>query len=142
MYDRRFADIVEYRKKMYAVLCKSFFQKFIPQDSVILDIAAGYCEFVNNIIGSKKIALDMNPDVSKYAEKGTDISLPLRRYVKTSQSTTIMARGSKTAQVSPSIFWIYLDLKSLAVRSYSILRFKYSCLIKSCPSIIILDIPI
>jgi len=54
---------------MYDVLCKVFFQKFIPKNSTVLDVAAGHCEFINAIEAKEKIALDLNPDVKKYASK-------------------------------------------------------------------------
>src|SRR3989344_3798525 len=75
IYKRRFGDDIKFRDKMYAVLCQQVFQKYIPKDAVVLDIAAGYCEFINNIIAGKKIALDLNVDVKKYADKDVIIIL-------------------------------------------------------------------
>lgn len=71
MYYRRFGKDVEFRKKMYQVLCSKFFQKYIPENAVVLDIAAGYCEFINNIKAKRKIALDLNSDLRKFA--GNDV---------------------------------------------------------------------
>jgi len=56
---------------MYQVLCADFFQKYIPEDATVLEIGAGYCEFINNIRAKKKIALDLNPDIKKFA--GDDV---------------------------------------------------------------------
>ena len=75
IYKRRFGDDLKFRDKMYAILCNKFFQKYIPKDAVVLDIAAGYCEFINNIIARKKIALDLNVDVGKYADNDVEIIL-------------------------------------------------------------------
>ncbi|MBI2193882.1 MAG: methyltransferase domain-containing protein [Planctomycetes bacterium] len=47
-------------------MCSDFFQAYVPRDSVVLDVAAGYCEFINHIEARKKIALDLNPDVQKF----------------------------------------------------------------------------
>ncbi|MDI6810225.1 MAG: class I SAM-dependent methyltransferase [archaeon] len=71
MYRRRFGKDVEFRKRMYQVLCADFFQKYIPDDAIVLEIGAGYCEFINNIKAKKKIALDLNPDIKKFA--GDDV---------------------------------------------------------------------
>lgn len=38
-----------------------------------MDIAAGYCEFINNIDCRKKYAVDINPDVGKFADKNVEI---------------------------------------------------------------------
>ncbi|MBF0215854.1 MAG: class I SAM-dependent methyltransferase [Candidatus Omnitrophica bacterium] len=55
---------------MYKVLCRDHFQKYVPRDGIILDLAAGYCEFINNINARGKIAVDINPDVRRYAAPG------------------------------------------------------------------------
>jgi len=75
MYQRRFGGDTEFRDKMYKVLCEEFFQKYIPKDSTVLDVAAGYCEFINNIKAKKKIALDLNSDVRKFAGKDVEVMI-------------------------------------------------------------------
>lgn len=73
IYQRRFnADIV-FRNKMWKLLCRNFFQKYIPTDSVVLEVAAGYCEFINNIVGKRKIVLDLNSDIRKFAANGVEV---------------------------------------------------------------------
>jgi ubiquinone/menaquinone biosynthesis C-methylase UbiE len=67
-YRRRFGADATFRQKMYEVLCREFFQKYVPKDAAVLDVAAGYCEFINNIEANEKIALDLNPDVEKFAK--------------------------------------------------------------------------
>jgi ubiquinone/menaquinone biosynthesis C-methylase UbiE len=39
----------------------------------ILDVAAGYCEFINNIAADEKFALDMNPDAQRFAAEGVTV---------------------------------------------------------------------
>ena len=75
MYQRRFGADIEFRKGLWSVLCKDFFQKYIPKEAVILEVAAGYCEFINNIVGKRKIALDLNPDVKKFASGEVEVVL-------------------------------------------------------------------
>jgi ubiquinone/menaquinone biosynthesis C-methylase UbiE len=45
-----------------------YLDKYIPAGTV-LDIGAGYCDFINNISAKEKIALDYSPELSKYASK-------------------------------------------------------------------------
>lgn len=45
-----------------------YLQKFIPENSTILDIGCGYADFINGIIGDKKIAIDLNPEIKKFIE--------------------------------------------------------------------------
>jgi ubiquinone/menaquinone biosynthesis C-methylase UbiE len=75
MYHRRFGKEIEFRNKMWSILCKDFFQNYVPQDSTVLDIGAGYCEFINNIKARKKLALDSNPDISDFISNEVQIVL-------------------------------------------------------------------
>jgi len=47
--------------------------RFFPEDATVLEIGAGYCELINNIKAKKKIALDLNPDIKKFA--GDDVEV-------------------------------------------------------------------
>lgn len=73
IYKKRFADTLNFRNKMWQVLCRDFFQKFIPEDSTILELGSGYCEFINNIKARRKIALDINEDTKLIANKDVEV---------------------------------------------------------------------
>jgi len=89
IYYRRFGKDIEFRKEMYHVLCDKFFQRYIPQNAVVLDIAAGYCEFINNIKAKKKIALDLNPDVKQFAENDVEVIISPSTDMKQIKSETV-----------------------------------------------------
>ncbi|WP_310529022.1 class I SAM-dependent methyltransferase [Nocardioides sp.] len=72
LYGRRFADEHEMRTDLWEVLCQDFFQKFVPEDATVLDVAAGHCEFINNIRAGRRIAVDLNPDVVSRAADGVE----------------------------------------------------------------------
>ncbi|MCL1957750.1 MAG: hypothetical protein FWF63_10530 [Fibromonadales bacterium] len=67
LYKNRFDKQLEKKNAIWKILCKYFFQKFIDENSIVCDIAAGNCEFINNIKAKQKIAFDLNPDLSLYA---------------------------------------------------------------------------
>lgn len=68
LYEHRFGNNkIEGRKALWQVLCHDFFQNYVPKDSAVLDVGAGYCEFINNIDCSKKYAVDLNKDTVRYA---------------------------------------------------------------------------
>ena len=68
IYRRRFNEYeCEQKNKIWEVLCPNFFQKFVPLDAAVLDIGAGYCEFINNILCAKKFAVDLNEDTPSFA---------------------------------------------------------------------------
>lgn len=60
IYADRFDKDAAKREVMWKILCKDYFQKFIKSSDTVLDLAAGYCEFINNIKCGKKIAVDLN----------------------------------------------------------------------------------
>ena len=70
IYKRRFGPDVMFRQRMWKVLCKSFFQRYVPTTATVLEVGAGYCEFINNITAARKAALDLNPDTKDYAAPG------------------------------------------------------------------------
>jgi len=68
LYQLRFSSAeLEKKKKLWKILCHNFFQKYIPPDATVVDIGAGYCEFINNIEAKLKFAVDLNPAISQYA---------------------------------------------------------------------------
>lgn len=44
-----------------------YLQRFIPVTSHVLELGAGYCDFINNISAAQKYALDVFYDLDKYA---------------------------------------------------------------------------
>lgn len=69
LYRQRFAGDAALRAKhaIWQVLCADFFSRWIKPDETVVDIGAGYCEFINNIRAAHKIAVDLNPDVRRFA---------------------------------------------------------------------------
>ncbi len=43
-----------------------FHQKFVPEGGTVLDLGAGYCDFINNITAGKKYAVDTSPETPNY----------------------------------------------------------------------------
>ncbi len=75
IYARRFTPDLQFRREMWKVLCRDFFQKYISPNFHVLEIGAGYCEFINNIQAKQKTALDINPDVKNHVAEGVEIAL-------------------------------------------------------------------
>ena len=76
LYLRRFADMESYRNQVWREICR-YLRRFIPDDSDVLDIAAGYGEFINNIrVGrGKRFAVDLNPDTAGHLDREVHFSL-------------------------------------------------------------------
>ena len=60
-YQLRFAALGEYRNQVWRIMCRNFFSDYIPADSRVLDLGAGWGEFINNIIAADRLAMDLNP---------------------------------------------------------------------------------
>jgi SAM-dependent methyltransferase len=74
LYKERFSpEEVERKNRLWRVLCADFFQRFVPEDSVVLDIGAGYCEFINNIRARRKYAVDLNEDTRSFASPDVEV---------------------------------------------------------------------
>ncbi len=71
LYEARFEKKRLYKKSaVWRVLCKYFFEKWILPEDTVVDVAAGYCEFINHVKAKKKYAFDLNPDVENYSKIG------------------------------------------------------------------------
>ncbi|CAA9393535.1 bifunctional 2-polyprenyl-6-hydroxyphenol methylase/3-demethylubiquinol 3-O-methyltransferase UbiG [uncultured Nocardioides sp.] len=72
LYAQRFHDEGRQRLDVWEVLCSRFFQRWVPTDATVLDVAAGHCEFINSIRAGRRIAVDLNPDVAVKAAPGVE----------------------------------------------------------------------
>jgi SAM-dependent methyltransferase len=71
LYRQRFpAEILAQRDAVWKVLCRSWFARYIPKDARLLEVAAGYCEFINNVQAAERVAVDLNPDTKRHAAPG------------------------------------------------------------------------
>lgn len=67
LYRHRFSDVeLANKHKIWRVLCRDFFQKYVNRDDVVLDLGCGYGEFINNIEAGEKHGLDLNPDTPRF----------------------------------------------------------------------------
>jgi SAM-dependent methyltransferase len=74
LYSSRFNPAEQQRKEqIWRVLCADFFQRYVRPTDTVLDVGAGYCEFINNIECAQKIALDLNEDTPLHAAPGVRV---------------------------------------------------------------------
>ena len=91
LYANRFSDAERAAKsRLWKVLCGSFLSRYVPQNATVLDLGAGYCDFLNNIQALRKIAIDLNPDTGKYAGPGVEVYLlPLEQLGNAAAPNTV-----------------------------------------------------
>jgi SAM-dependent methyltransferase len=83
LYDTRFSARERAAKQaLWRVLCAEFFQRYVPRDATLLDLGAGFGEFVNHIACREKWALELDtrirgmvgPDVHVHVGSADDLS--------------------------------------------------------------------
>lgn len=48
-----------------------YLERYVPQPTGhVLDLAAGYCDFINNVRAAERVAMDANPDFARFADRG------------------------------------------------------------------------
>lgn len=91
LYRRRYADDARFRTAMWVVLCRRFFQAWVDPGAAVVELGAGHCDFINNIVAGRKIAVDLSPDTATHAATGVQ--------VVTSLSTDLSAIADRSADV-------------------------------------------
>lgn len=75
IYQDRFGQTgLERRDQLWKVLCRYYFDRRIPANATVLDLACGYGEFINNITAAHKLAVDLNPDAARHLKPGVVFS--------------------------------------------------------------------
>jgi len=74
LYDTRFSP-AERRAKdaVWQVLCADFFQRYVPENATVVDLGAGFCEFINHIRCREKWAVETDERVRELA--GSDVKV-------------------------------------------------------------------
>ncbi len=74
LYENRF-DSQQQKSKLllWKALIQDFLQPYVPKNGVVLDIAGGYCEFINQVSASSKYLIDLNPDCRLFASPDINI---------------------------------------------------------------------
>lgn len=63
------------RQEIWNVLCASFFDAYLEDVDTLLEIGAGYGEFINQAapLAKEKIVIDINPDTKKYVAENVRV---------------------------------------------------------------------
>ena len=87
LYRTRFSQQDRTRKyALWKVLCEQFLQRYVRPSDVVVDLGAGYGEFINHIHCARKYAVDLN-DETEHAV-GPDVTFLKRRASQLSEIPT------------------------------------------------------
>jgi dolichol-phosphate mannosyltransferase len=74
LYRNRFHQAERARKAaVWQVLYKGVFSRWIRAEDTVLDLGAGFCEFINSARARRRIAVDLNPDTRAFAADGVEV---------------------------------------------------------------------
>jgi SAM-dependent methyltransferase len=74
LYAQRFPeDVRPDRAALWRVLCEDFFQRYVGAGDTVLDVGAGFCDFINHIRCAEKVAVDVQDDVRTAAAPGVRV---------------------------------------------------------------------
>jgi len=73
VYSRRFAGLEQRRSQLWRILVHHYFDRWVKAEDTVLDVGAGYCEFINNVSAARKYALDSNP--ATFAKAAPDVTV-------------------------------------------------------------------
>ncbi len=74
LYQGRFSEKeVECKARIWEILCRHFFQDYVSPNDTVLDLGAGYCDFINNIQCREKLAVDLNDDTPLLAHNNVTV---------------------------------------------------------------------
>ncbi len=74
LYRNRFGPEDEaFKARVWSILWRRVFSRYIRPDDVLLDVGAGYCELVNAASARRRIAVDLNPELRRRAAPGVEV---------------------------------------------------------------------
>jgi hypothetical protein len=115
LYSKRFDSPAALARKnrVWQISCTHYFQKYIDKDSIVVDIASGYCEFLNAIQAKEKIAFDLNPDAKLFAAENVQV------INDTFFNMKIHLHGKKADVIFASNIFEHLDSKEQVILAIS-----------------------
>jgi SAM-dependent methyltransferase len=74
IYRMRFDDReLASKRVLWGVLVRDFFQRYVDPLGTVVDLGAGSCEFVNEVIAARRIAVDLNSATTDFAAPGVEV---------------------------------------------------------------------
>ncbi len=113
MYANRFSDEDRaWKDKVWEILSRRVFSQWVDDQGTLLDLGAGYCEFINHAVARRRIAVDLNPETARMAASGIDVRA-------TSADDLGFLRDAEVDAVFTSNFLEHLSSKDAVTRVLS-----------------------
>jgi len=113
LYQGRFSEKeVECKARIWEILCRHFFQNYVSPKDTVLDLGAGYCDFINNIQCREKLAVDLNDDTPLLAHNNVTVQ-------QTSSTNLSFLADESIDVVFTSNFLEHLRTKEEALQTFN-----------------------
>ncbi len=74
LYESRFSpEDQAWKVVVWRILYERVFARFISPSDVVVDLGAGYCEFINTVRAARRIAVDLSPLTTEHAAPGVEV---------------------------------------------------------------------
>ena len=73
VYRARFDGKIAYRRQVWTALVATLFAPRLGNPKRVLDLAAGYGDFINNVTADAKFAIDLNPDAKVHLDADVEL---------------------------------------------------------------------
>ena len=74
MYANRFdASERAWKGQVWEILWERVFSRWVDAKGTLVDLGAGYCEFINHAVARRRIAVDLNPETTRTAAAGIEV---------------------------------------------------------------------
>jgi SAM-dependent methyltransferase len=62
-----------WKDEVWEILCNRVFSRWVNREGTLVDLGAGYCEFINHAVARRRIAVDLNPETARMAAAGIEV---------------------------------------------------------------------
>jgi SAM-dependent methyltransferase len=99
LYANRFAPEEQaFKERLWAILWRRVFSRYIGPDDALLDVGGGYCELVNVATARRRVVVDLNPDTRGRAAPGVEV------LTRSADDIPSIADGSMTVAFTSNFF--------------------------------------
>ena len=71
-YERRFGSRRDYRWRVWTLLTRRVFQRYVSETGAVLELGCGWAEFINQIRAGRKLGMDLNPSSRSRLDAGIE----------------------------------------------------------------------
>lgn len=82
------------RSRVWRAICE-YLQPLVPAEATVMDVGAGYCDFINQIRAREKYAVDLNPETSRWC--ASDVRFVLTNPLNASTCQRLLSMSSWSA---------------------------------------------